>query len=247
MRPLAEIIDPGWAAALAPVEPQIRAMGDFLRSQPGYLPAGKDILRAFTYPFDAAEVLIVGQDPYPTPGHADGLAFSVAPGVVPPRSLANIFAEMEADIGARPADGHLGHLPPQGVLLLNTALSVPPGQAGGHGRMGWQPLARQVVAEAQAHGPLAFVLWGAQAAQALAGLPRDEDLVVASPHPSPLSARRGFFGSRPFSRVNAWLAGHRPPEIDWIGPSGRGAGGVAEPAASWQGEAERQGRASGED
>lgn len=214
----------------------------------GWLPGPERVFAALeAVPPEAVRVVILGQDPYPTPGHADGLAFSVAPGVVPPRSLANIFAEMEADLGARPADGHLGHLPPQGVLLLNTALSVPPGQAGGHGRMGWQPLARQVVAEAQAHGPLAFVLWGAQAAQALAGLPRDEDLVVASPHPSPLSARRGFFGSRPFSRVNAWLAGRRPPGIDWTGPSGPRSGGVAEPAASWQGEAEGQGRAAGKD
>lgn len=162
-------------------------------------------------------VVILGQDPYPTPGHADGLAFSVAEGVAPPRSLKNIFAEMQDDLGARPVSGNLKHWAAQGVLLLNTALSVPPGAAGGHARLGWQPLARQVVAEAQAHGPLAFLLWGAHAQAAVAGLPRDGDLVIASAHPSPLSARRGFFGSRPFSRVNAWLSTHRPPAIDWVG------------------------------
>lgn len=162
-------------------------------------------------------VVILGQDPYPTPGHADGLAFSVAPGTALPRSLRNIFAEMRDDLGAGPAGGNLGHWAGQGVLLLNTALSVPAGQAGGHARIGWQPLTRQVVAEAQRHGPLAFILWGGHAQAALDGLPRPGDLVVASAHPSPLSARRGFFGSRPFSRVNDWLAANRPPAIDWVG------------------------------
>ena len=162
-------------------------------------------------------VVILGQDPYPTPGHANGLAFSVNAGVALPRSLANIFAEVRADIGACPADGDLTAWARQGVLLLNTALSVPPGQAGAHARWGWDRLARQAVAEAQMHGPLAFLLWGADAQKAVAGLPRTHDLVIATAHPSPLSARRGFFGSRPFSQVNAWLRGRGQAEIDWTG------------------------------
>lgn len=162
-------------------------------------------------------VVILGQDPYPTPGHANGLAFSVNPGVPLPRSLANIFKELQADTGARPASGDLTPWARQGVLLLNTALSVEPGQAGAHARWGWERLAREAIAEAQRHRPLAFVLWGAHAAKVAEGLPRDGDLVVQSAHPSPLSAKRGFFGSRPFSRVNDWLAGRGEPEIDWSG------------------------------
>ncbi|WCR10008.1 uracil-DNA glycosylase [Paracoccus stylophorae] len=166
-------------------------------------------------PPERARVVILGQDPYPTPGHANGLAFSVAPGIAPPRSLANIFAELRDDLGGAPATGDLSHWAEQGVLLLNTSLTVPPGQAGAHAGWGWDRLARQAIARAQTHGPLAFLLWGAQARKTVAGLPRDEDLVIATAHPSPLSARRGFFGSRPFSRVNEWLAARGRPPIDW--------------------------------
>lgn len=169
--------------------------------------------------------VILGQDPYPTPGHANGLAFSVNPGVRLPRSLANIFAEVEADTGARPVSGDLSGWARQGVLLLNTALSVPPGMAGAHARWGWDRLARQAVAEAQAHRPLAFILWGAHAQKALAGLPRPEDLIVSSAHPSPLSARRGFFGSRPFSAVNEWLHGRGEAPVDWSCGSAGASGG----------------------
>ncbi|HIC66372.1 MAG TPA: uracil-DNA glycosylase, partial [Paracoccus sp.] len=136
-------------------------------------------------------VVILGQDPYPTPGHANGLAFSVAPGIAVPRSLKNIFAELRDDLGAAPATGDLSAWAEQGVLLLNTALSVLPGQAGAHAGWGWQALARDAMAEAQKHGPLAFVLWGAHAQRAASGLPRAQDLVIATAHPSPLSARRG--------------------------------------------------------
>ncbi|MFC0339322.1 uracil-DNA glycosylase [Paracoccus niistensis] len=162
-------------------------------------------------------IVILGQDPYPTPGHANGLAFSVNPGVPLPRSLANIFRELQADTGARPSSGDLTPWARQGVLLLNTALSVEPGQAGAHARWGWERLAREAIAEAQRHHPLAFVLWGAHAAKVAEGLPRPEDLVVQSAHPSPLSAKRGFFGSRPFSRVNGWLEERGEPPIDWSG------------------------------
>ena len=156
-------------------------------------------------PPEAARVVILGQDPYPTPGHANGLAFSVAPQTPLPRSLKNIYAEMRDDLGAAPANGDLSHWARQGVLLLNTSLSVLPGQAGVHAKWGWERLARQAVTRAQAERPLAFILWGAHAQKALAGLPRPQDLVIETTHPSPLSARRGFFGSRPFSRVNDWL------------------------------------------
>lgn len=165
-------------------------------------------------------VVIVGQDPYPTPGHANGLAFSVTKETPLPRSLANIYKEMQADLGGRPVDGDLSHWAAQGVLLLNTALSVPPGQAGGHAGLGWGALARQAVEKAQSHRSIAFLLWGAHAQKALAGLPRDRDLTIATAHPSPLSARRGFFGSRPFSRINDWLAGRGESAINWIGTGG---------------------------
>ncbi|WP_234450836.1 uracil-DNA glycosylase [Paracoccus sp. MC1862] len=160
-------------------------------------------------------VVLLGQDPYPTPGHANGLAFSVNKGVPLPRSLANIFKELEADLGVRPASGDLTPWARQGVLLLNTALSVEPGQAGAHARWGWERLAQEAIVEAQQHGPLAFILWGAHAQKVAQGLPRPQDLVVQSAHPSPLSAKRGFFGSRPFSRVNDWLAEHDLRPIDW--------------------------------
>ena len=163
----------------------------------------------------AARVVILGQDPYPTPGHANGLAFSVTPETALPRSLKNIFAEMRDDIGAAPPNGDLSGWARQGELLLNPALSVLPGQAGAHATWGWDRLARQAVARAQAERPLAFVLWGAHAQKAVAGLPRDCDLVIATAHPSPLSARRGFFGSRPFSRVNDWLCARGEAPVDW--------------------------------
>lgn len=166
-------------------------------------------------PPSAARVVILGQDPYPTPGHANGLAFSVTPGTMLPRSLRNIYAEMMSDLGRAPQSGDLTPWAQQGVLLLNTALSVLPGQAGAHAKIGWDRLARQAVARAQAEGPLAFVLWGAHAQKALAGMARPQDLMIESAHPSPLSARRGFFGSRPFSRINDWLLARGESAIDW--------------------------------
>ncbi|MDO5646529.1 uracil-DNA glycosylase [Paracoccus sp. (in: a-proteobacteria)] len=187
------------------------AGGDFLPG-PDRLFAALDAVAP-----DQVRVVLLGQDPYPTPGHANGLAFSVTRKTQPPRSLVNIFKELRDDVGHAPEYGDLSHWAAQGVLLLNTALSVLPGQAGIHAGWGWDRLARQAVARAQTHGPLAFVLWGNHAQKALSGLPRPQDLVIATAHPSPLSARRGFFGSRPFGRVNEWLTtqGHAP--IDWVG------------------------------
>lgn len=221
MRPLREIIDPGWASALAPVEPQIRAMGDFLRTQSAYLPAGADVLRAFTYPFDAAQVLIVGQDPYPTPGHPIGLSFAVAPDVTPlPPSLENIYRELGADLGVpRPTNGDLRPWAERGVVLLNRVLTVAPGQAASHRGKGWEPVTEHAIRALASRGtPLVAILWGRDA-QTLTPTLREFGVpVVTSAHPSPLSAHRGFFGSRPFSRANAALVEAGGHAIDWSLP-----------------------------
>jgi uracil-DNA glycosylase len=219
-RPLEEIIDPGWARALAPVAGQITAAGDFLREEiaagRGYLPAGDHVLRAFKQPLDDVRVLIVGQDPYPTPGHPVGLSFSVAPKVRPlPRSLVNIFREYAADLGyPTPATGDLTPWAERGVLLLNRVLTVQPGRPGSHRGKGWEAVTEQAIrALAARQGPLVAILWGRDArnlAPLLAGVP-----LVESAHPSPMSADAGFFGSRPFSRANGLLAGVGAAEIDW--------------------------------
>lgn len=172
---------------------------------------------------EQTRVVILGQDPYPTPGHAHGLSFSVDPDVQPlPRSLSNIFKEMQDDLGHQPKTGDLRAWARQGVLLLNTVLSVPPGEANGHKDLGWQQLARDVLADVSAR-PTAFVLWGKQA-QAMAqhirpsDLSQGDHLMIETAHPSPLSARRGFFGSRPFSRINDWLSHRGEPPINWTQP-----------------------------
>ncbi|MCV3272390.1 uracil-DNA glycosylase [Roseobacter sinensis] len=167
---------------------------------------------------DEARVVILGQDPYPTPGHAHGLAFSAAAGVRPlPRSLGNIFKEMQADIGAHPRSADLGFWADQGVLLLNTVLTVPAGEAKGHDGLGWQALTQQVL-DRLADGPRAYLLWGANAQKAAAGIDPAVNLKIETAHPSPLSARRGFFGSRPFSRTNAWLQARGQRAINWANP-----------------------------
>jgi uracil-DNA glycosylase len=163
-------------------------------------------------------VVILGQDPYPTPGHAHGLAFSVAPDVRPlPRSLANIFKEMHSDLGSMPPDGDLRFWARQGVLLLNDALTVPAGEARGHRRLGWQALVPQVL-DRLTDRPRAFILWGNDARSHAPRLSGHNHLVLQSAHPSPLSARRGFFGSRPFSKVNAWLREQGQQPINWTDP-----------------------------
>ena len=160
-------------------------------------------------------VVIMGQDPYPTPGHAHGLSFSVEPEVRPlPRSLNNIFKEMIDDIGAAPLTGDLRGWASQGVLLLNTVLSVPAGEANGHKDLGWQTLAHQVLEQISTK-PTAFVLWGKQAQNLSKHIHPGDHLMIETAHPSPLSARRGFFGSKPFSRINTWLADRREQPIDW--------------------------------
>ncbi|MGH3423920.1 MAG: uracil-DNA glycosylase, partial [Nocardioidaceae bacterium] len=208
--PLTDLVATDWAEALAPVGGTITAMGDFLRSEisagRGYLPHGPNILRAFAEPMASVRVLVVGQDPYPTPGHAVGLSFSVAPDVRPvPRSLQNIFTELENDLGhPRPASGDLSPWARQGVLLLNRVLTVSPGRPASHRGKGWEAVTDQAIrALAAREDPMVALLWGRDA-QSLTPLLGDTP-VIASPHPSPLSASRGFFGSRPFSRINAYL------------------------------------------
>lgn len=223
-RPLADLVDPGWASALAPVEADVHRIGAWLRDETvagrHYLPAGSDVLRAFTTPFDDVRVLVVGQDPYPTPGHPIGLSFAVDPAVRPvPRSLANIYRELADDLGATPPQhGDLRAWSDQGVLLLNRVLTVQAGEAGSHRGKGWEAVTDQAVRALVARGtPLVAVLWGAQAGSVRPLL--GDTPVVASAHPSPLSASRGFFGSRPFSQVNALLESQGAPPVDWTLPA----------------------------
>lgn len=217
VKPLDELVAPDWAEALRPVEPVIRALGERLRtSGRPYLPAGDRVLRVFEQPMKDARVLVVGQDPYPTPGHAIGLSFAVERDVRPvPRSLQNIYRELHDDLGIAPAEhGDLSAWSEQGVVLLNRVLTVEPGAPASHRDWGWEQVTECAIdALVSRGGPLVAVLWGAQA-QSLA--PRLGDVPrVMSPHPSPLSASRGFFGSRPFSAVNRLLEEQGAAPIDW--------------------------------
>jgi uracil-DNA glycosylase len=220
-KPLAEVVEAGWAKALDPVADTITAMGGFLRAEIAagrrYLPAGANVLRAFQQPFDEVRVLIVGQDPYPTPGHPVGLSFSVSPTTRPlPRSLENIFREYGEDLGhPMPSSGDLTPWTERGVLLLNRVLTVAPGQPGSHRNKGWEAVTEQAIrALAARPSPLVAILWGRDARTLRpllgAGVP-----CVESAHPSPMSADRGFFGSRPFSRVNTLLEERGAEPIDW--------------------------------
>jgi uracil-DNA glycosylase len=214
------LVAPDWAEALAPVDEQISAMGRFLREELAagrtYLPQGDHILRAFQRPLSSVRVLVVGQDPYPTPGHPVGLSFSVARDVRPvPRSLANIYQELQTDLGlAAPDHGDLTAWADQGVMLLNRVLTVRPGEAASHRGRGWEAVTERAIHVLAARGgPLAAILWGrdAQSLKPMLGpVPW-----VESAHPSPLSASRGFFGSRPFSRVNLLLEEQGGTPVDW--------------------------------
>ncbi|MFJ2116636.1 MULTISPECIES: uracil-DNA glycosylase [unclassified Streptomyces] len=219
-RPLSEVVEPGWAQALGPVAGRIAAMGDFLRAEVAagrtYLPAGANVLRAFQQPFEEVRVLIVGQDPYPTPGHAVGLSFSVAPEVRPvPGSLDNIFREMHADLGhPRPSNGDLTPWTRQGVLLLNRALTTAPRKPAAHRGKGWEEVTEQAIRALVARGtPLVSILWGRDARNCRPLL--GDYPAIESAHPSPMSADRGFFGSRPFSRANELLTGQGARPVDW--------------------------------
>ncbi|GHI29297.1 uracil-DNA glycosylase [Streptomyces griseoviridis] len=219
-RPLHELVEPGWAKALEPVAERVAAMGDFLRAELAagrtYLPAGPNVLRAFQQPFDDVRVLIVGQDPYPTPGMAIGLSFAVAPEVRRlPGSLINIFQELQSDLGLpRPSNGDLTPWTRQGVLLLNRALTTRPNSPGSHRDKGWEEVTEQAIrALAERDKPLVSVLWGRDARNLRPHL--DRYPVIESAHPSPRSADRGFFGSRPFSRTNDFLARQDAEPVDW--------------------------------
>ncbi|MGZ5418723.1 MAG: uracil-DNA glycosylase [Nocardioides sp.] len=215
-----DLVTPDWAEALAPVDDTIAAMGTFLRAEVAagrqYLPAGDHILRAFSRPLADVKVLVVGQDPYPTPGHPVGLSFSVAADVRPlPRSLVNIYRELCEDIGCPPpTNGDLTPWFEQGVMLLNRVLTVAPGAPASHRGRGWERVTEQAITALAARGgPTAAILWGRDA-QSLKPLLGDVPW-VESVHPSPLSASRGFFGSKPFSRVNDLLTRQGGAPVDW--------------------------------
>jgi uracil-DNA glycosylase len=214
------LVAPDWADALAPVAGQIAAMGDFLRAELAagrrYQPSGDRVLRAFQRPLADVRVLVVGQDPYPNPDHPVGLSFSVPREVRPlPPSLANIYAELATDLGIPPAPhGDLSAWADRGVMLLNRVLTVEPGRSNSHKGKGWETVTEHAIRVlAQRGGPLVAILWGNDARRLkpwLDGVP-----TVESAHPSPLSAYRGFFGSKPFSQVNALLASQGAEPVDW--------------------------------
>lgn len=217
--PLEDLVDPSWVPALTPVAEHLARAGAFLRAEVeaghGYLPAPENILRVFRMPLPEVRVLVVGQDPYPTPGDAVGLSFSVAPGSRIPPSLRNIYTELESDLGlARPSTGDLTPWTEQGVFLLNRVLTVRAGAAGSHRKQGWEQVtAAAIGALAQRGGPLVAVLWGRDARSL--GPHLGQVPIVQSAHPSPLSARNGFFGSRPFSQVNTLLQNQGASPVDW--------------------------------
>lgn len=217
------LVAPDWAEALAPVDDRIAAMGRFLREEVaagrGYQPAGDLVFRAFRRPLADVRVLVVGQDPYPNPSHPIGLSFAVERHVRPlPPSLRNIYAELRDDLGIEPpGHGDLSAWADRGVMLLNRVLTVRPGDSGSHQGKGWEAITeRAIVALAERGGPAAAILWGrhAQSLEPLLGpVP-----CVESVHPSPLSARNGFFGSKPFSRVNRLLEEQGAGPVDWALP-----------------------------
>jgi len=224
--PLEELVAPDWAEALSPVENQLREALSYVAGQSTHgaeiLPAPGYLLRAFKQPLSKVKVLILGQDPYPTPGHAIGLSFAVSRQTRPiPRSLANIYRELHDDLGLPPrVHGDLSAWADQGVLLLNRVLSVEAGKAGSHRGKGWEAITTAAVTavanrtdSAGHRSPLVAILWGKDAESVvplLGGAPS-----VVSVHPSPLSASRGFFGSRPFSRANDLLREQGAEPIDW--------------------------------
>ncbi len=216
----AGLIDADWAGELAPVAGDIAALGERLRAEVAagrhYLPAGDRVLRAFARPRSEVKVLIVGQDPYPTPGHPIGLSFAVDRHVRPlPRSLSNIYQELQADLDIPPAaHGDLSGWSEQGVMLLNRVLTVAPGAPASHRNWGWEKVTEHAIGSLVARGgPLVAILWGRDAANLRPLLGQTPS--IASAHPSPLSAHRGFFGSRPFSHANELLVAQGATPVDW--------------------------------
>ncbi len=216
----AGLVDPAWAEALQPVAPDLANLGEKLRAETAagrpYLPAGDRVLRAFQRPLNDVKVLIVGQDPYPTPGHPIGLSFAVERDVRPlPRSLVNIYRELESDLGVQPAaHGDLSSWSDQGVMLLNRVLTVAPGKPASHRGWGWEKVTEHAIRTLVARDtPPVAILWGKDAASLKPLLGTTS--IIESAHPSPLSAHRGFFGSRPFSRANELLAARGAAPVDW--------------------------------
>lgn len=213
-------VHPSWRIPLSDVAENITALGEFLRQEiangRSYLPAGENILRAFQSEFESVRVLILGQDPYPTPGHAIGLSFAVSRETSPlPRSLQNIYRELRDDLQILvPSHGDLSGWTSQGVLLLNRVLTVAPGNPGSHRGKGWEKVTECAIRALVARqAPLVAILWGKDAQTIetwLANTP-----IISSAHPSPMSADRGFFGSKPFSRTNAHLRAQGQSDIDW--------------------------------
>ncbi|MFA7596534.1 MAG: uracil-DNA glycosylase [Novosphingobium sp.] len=221
-------LPPSWSPVLQPVlaTQEARRLGGWLRAEEAagkriYPPRGQRLAALELTPLDKVKVVILGQDPYHGPGQAHGLSFSVPQGVPPPPSLVNIYKELKSDLGIGPPDqGDLSHWAKQGVLLLNNALTVEAGQAGSHQNRGWEAITDAAVAAVAARPePSVFILWGSHAQAKAARIPEltdsDRHLVIRSPHPSPLSAHRGFFGSKPFSRANAFLEANGRGAIDW--------------------------------
>ena len=225
MQPILPPLEPSWQRMLD-VEfhkPYFKKLQDFLsaeheRAQVIYPPV-KDIFNAFAYmPFEGVRVVILGQDPYHGPGQAHGLAFSVKKGIAPPPSLKNIFKELQQDVAFKmPTHGELIHWAQQGVLLLNTCLTVRAGQAHSHQGQGWEEFTDAVIRILNAHAPnpLVFVLWGSPAQTKRKLINEDKHLILTAPHPSPLSAHRGFLGCKHFSRINAFLRAQGKQPIDW--------------------------------
>ncbi|MFY9207985.1 MAG: uracil-DNA glycosylase [Candidatus Nanopelagicales bacterium] len=218
-----ESVHPSWLPAFKGLQEEFDAIETFLAvesfSGRSWLPAPELVFRVFAEPIEKVKVVILGQDPYPTPGHSVGLAFSVAPGITLPRSLVNIFRELDSDVGDRgtdiPASGDLTPWADQGVLLLNSVLTVQSGVSGSHRGKGWESITRAAITAlmSRPEGPPIAILWGKDAQ--VSGSEFDKDLVISSAHPSPLSARRGFFGSRPFSRTNELLQAQGNSPIEW--------------------------------
>lgn len=216
-------IDPSWNSRLAAEwdKPYFRQLTDFVRHEYAtstiYPPASKIFAAFDACPFNDVKVVILGQDPYHGPGQANGLCFSVADGVPIPRSLVNIFKEIHDDVGSPiPSTGNLERWARQGVLLLNATLTVKAHQAGSHQGKGWEELTDRVIdlLNREREG-IVFILWGSYAAKKGALIDRSKHLVLSSPHPSPLSAARGFFGNHHFSRANDYLLAHGKKTIEW--------------------------------
>lgn len=221
-------LEAGWKNALHEEfdKPYMKALGDFLRQEKAagkeIYPPGSLIFNALnSTPLDQVKVVIIGQDPYHGPGQAHGLCFSVQPGVATPPSLVNIYKELKRDLNIDiPQHGHLQHWAEQGVLLLNTSLTVERANAGSHAGKGWQFFTDKVIEVVSQHQPrLVFLLWGAHAQSKEKLIDASKHLVLKSAHPSPLSAHRGFIGNGHFSHTNRFLTQHGLAPVDWRLPA----------------------------